>query len=96
MNSPLNDSGELATAAHAALESLFTKLAVDATQFDFYHALRHVDAAVPGAMPLGRAARPQNRVIGIAHPQPRHIGNRIPRPNPHFIFSQISHGGPGV
>ena len=65
MNSPLNDSGELATAAHAALESLFTKLAVDATQFDFYHVLRQVDAAVPGFLPLGRALRPRNEPLRL-------------------------------
>ncbi|MFZ4479349.1 MAG: type VI secretion system baseplate subunit TssG [Rhodoferax sp.] len=40
------------------LERILAELAVDATQFDFYHVLRHIDAAVPGTVPLGRAARP--------------------------------------
>lgn len=40
------------------LERIFSDLAVDATQFDFYTVMRHIDAAVPGAVPLGRAARP--------------------------------------
>jgi type VI secretion system protein ImpH len=57
------------TSAQLRLEQLFSALATDATQFDFYHALRHVDAAVPGAMPLGRAARPQNEPLRLTqHP----------------------------
>ena len=40
------------------LERLFSRLAADATQFDFYYVMRHIDATVPGTVPLGRAARP--------------------------------------
>jgi type VI secretion system protein ImpH len=51
------------------LERLFAALEADASQFDFYHALRHVDAAITGAVPLGRAARPRDEPIRLTqHP----------------------------
>lgn len=51
------------------LEYFFSALAVDATQFDFYYALRRIDAAVPGSMPLGRAARPRDEPLRLTqHP----------------------------
>lgn len=51
------------------LEGLFSGLAADATQFDFYYVLRMVDALVPGAVPLGRAARPHDEPLRLTqHP----------------------------
>jgi len=47
------------------LQPFFNKLALDATQFDFYHALRQIDAAVPGAAPLGRALRPRDEPLRL-------------------------------
>ncbi len=41
------------------LNRLFSGLAADATRFDFYYALRHVDAFVEGSTPLGRSPRPR-------------------------------------
>ena len=40
------------------LQRLFTGMAADATRFDFYYALRYVDAQLPGDTPLGRGPRP--------------------------------------
>ena len=55
--------------AQGRLEQLFINLSVDATQFDFYHVLRIIDAAVPGAVPLGRAARPRDEPLRLTqHP----------------------------
>lgn len=51
------------------LDKLFAGLEADATQFDFYYALRHIDAAIAGAIPLGRAARPRDEPIRLTqHP----------------------------
>ncbi len=47
------------------LERLFSGLEVDATQFDFYYTLRHVDASIPGALPLGRALRPRDEPLRL-------------------------------
>lgn len=47
------------------LQPLFAKLAMDATQFDFFHVLRQVDAAVPGRLPLGRALRPRDEPLRL-------------------------------
>jgi type VI secretion system protein ImpH len=47
------------------LQPLFAKLAVDATQFDFFHVLRQVDASVPGPLPLGRALRPRDEPLRL-------------------------------
>jgi type VI secretion system protein ImpH len=47
------------------LDKLFAGLGADATQFDFYYALRHIDAAIAGAVPLGRAARPRDEPIRL-------------------------------
>jgi type VI secretion system protein ImpH len=51
--------------ASAKLEALFSGLTVDATQFDFYYTLRHVDACTPGLAPLGRAARPRDEPLRL-------------------------------
>lgn len=57
------------TASEARLESLFAAMAADAPRFDFYYALRHVDAAVRGSMALGRAARPRDEPLRLTqHP----------------------------
>ena len=56
---------EAVTAASAKLQALFASLAVDATQFDFYYALRHVDACTPGTAALGRAARPRDEPLRL-------------------------------
>jgi type VI secretion system protein ImpH len=51
------------------LGKLFAGLEADATQFDFYYALRHIDAAIAGAVPLGRAARPRDEPLRLTqHP----------------------------
>ena len=47
------------------LQPMFSKLAADATQFDFYCVLRQIDAAVPGALPLGRAPRPRDEPLRL-------------------------------
>lgn len=47
------------------LGKLFAGLETDAPQFDFYYALRHIDAAIAGAVPLGRAARPRDEPIRL-------------------------------
>ena len=49
----------------AKLERLFSGLSVDATQFDFYYALRYIDACTPGTVPLGRALRPRDEPIRL-------------------------------
>jgi type VI secretion system protein ImpH len=58
------------TQAHRErMDRLFAGLTVDATQFDFYYTLRHVDAYTPGPMPLGRAARPRDEPLRLTqHP----------------------------
>lgn len=58
-----------ATPPTVRLEGLWAALAADATQFDFYRVLRQVDAAIPGAVPLGRAARPRDEPLRLTqHP----------------------------
>jgi type VI secretion system protein ImpH len=47
------------------LNKLLSGLSADATQFDFYYALRQVDAAMIGAVPLGRALRPSEEPIRL-------------------------------
>lgn len=49
----------------ARLERLFSGLSVDATQFDFYYTLRHIDAYIPGTIPLGRAPRPRDEPLRL-------------------------------
>lgn len=51
------------------LERLFSGLAADATRFDFYYALRHVDANMPSDAPLGRSPRLRNEPLRLTqHP----------------------------
>jgi len=50
---------QIPTMAQKRLEQLFQRMTEDATQFDFYTVMRSVDAALPGAAPLGRALRPR-------------------------------------
>lgn len=45
------------------LQRLFTGMAADATRFDFYYALRYVDAQLPGDTPLGRGPRPRDEPL---------------------------------
>jgi type VI secretion system protein ImpH len=52
-----------ASSIESRLENLFAGLTKDATQFDFYHVLRLLDASVPGSVPLGRAARPRDEPV---------------------------------
>jgi type VI secretion system protein ImpH len=47
------------------LNKLLSGLSADATQFDFYYALRHIDAAIVGAVPLGRALRPVDEPVRL-------------------------------
>lgn len=47
------------------LGRLFAGLEADATRFDFYYALRHIDAAIASAVPLGRAARPRDEPLRL-------------------------------
>lgn len=55
--------------SQARLEKFFADMALDATQFDFYYALRRVEAAVSGSVPLGRAARPREEPLRLTqHP----------------------------
>jgi type VI secretion system protein ImpH len=52
-------------APQVRLGKLFAGLASDASQFDFYYVLRHVDAALAGPVPLGRAARPREEPLRL-------------------------------
>lgn len=57
------------TARSNRLERLFSGLAADATRFDFYYALRHVDANMVSDAPLGRSPRPRNEPFRLTqHP----------------------------
>ncbi len=57
------------SARNHRLERLFSGLAADATRFDFYYALRHVDANMPSDAPLGRSPRPRNEPLRLTqHP----------------------------
>lgn len=47
------------------LDKLLAGLAADATQFDFYWALRNIDSAIDGSVALGRAARPRDEPIRL-------------------------------
>ena len=53
------------------LARLFSGLATDATRFDFYYTMRHIDANMESDFPLGRAPRPRfeplRLKIGRAH-----------------------------
>lgn len=62
-NAPI--APQLPLASQDRLEQLFLRMTADATQFDFYTVLRLVDAAVPGATPLGRALRPQTEPLRL-------------------------------
>ncbi len=67
-SSPL-PADEAPLAVGSRLERLFSGLEVDATQFDFYYAMRHIDACIPGSMPLGRALRPRDEPLRLTqHP----------------------------
>lgn len=58
-----------ATPPPKRLDRLFAGLEADASRFDFYYALRHIDAAIPGHVPLGRALRPGHEPIRLTqHP----------------------------
>ncbi|MEQ1593757.1 MAG: type VI secretion system baseplate subunit TssG [Casimicrobium sp.] len=51
------------------LARLFSGLSADATRFDFYFAMRHIDAYTDGNAPLGRAPRPRDEPIRLTqHP----------------------------
>ncbi len=53
----------------ARLSRLFSGLSADATRFDFYYALRHIDAYTDGHVALGRAPRPRDEPIRLTqHP----------------------------
>jgi type VI secretion system protein ImpH len=54
-----------AAAPQVRLGKLFAGLEADASQFDFYYALRHVDATIAGPIPLGRAARPRDEPLRL-------------------------------
>ncbi|MEO7548020.1 MAG: type VI secretion system baseplate subunit TssG, partial [Ramlibacter sp.] len=57
------------TPSQVRLGKLFSGLEADAPQFDFYYALRHVDAAISGRVPLGRAAKPKDEPLRLTqHP----------------------------
>jgi len=58
-------AAERRAAVLVRLDKLFSGLTADATRFDFYYTLRHVDAAVPGAIPLGRAPRPRDEPLRL-------------------------------
>lgn len=63
------DPTESAAKSVVLLQPLFDKLAMDATQFDFYSVLRQVDAKVSGTTPLGRAPRPREEPVRLTqHP----------------------------
>ena len=47
------------------LSHLFSGLSADASQFDFYYALRHIDANMESDLPLGRSPRLQHEPFRI-------------------------------
>ena len=47
------------------LRRVFEGLEADATQFDFYYAMRQIDAQLPGSTPLGRAPRPRDEPLRL-------------------------------
>ncbi|HQD66115.1 MAG TPA: type VI secretion system baseplate subunit TssG, partial [Casimicrobium huifangae] len=47
------------------LARLFSGLSADATRFDFYYVMRHVDACIEGDTPLGRAPRPRDEPLRL-------------------------------
>lgn len=47
------------------LRRVFEGLEADATQFDFYYAMRQIDAQLPGTTPLGRAPRPRDEPLRL-------------------------------
>ena len=65
MSESTSDAVQLNSASQDALAPLFSKLALDATQFDFFDVLRKVDAALPGQLPLGRSLRPQSEPLRL-------------------------------
>lgn len=69
MTMPSGPSSEVACVNPPRLEKLFSAMTQDASQFDFYHVLREIDAALPGPVPLGRAARPVDEPLRLTqHP----------------------------
>ena len=51
------------------LAHLFSGLATDATRFDFYYTMRHIDANMESDFPLGRAPRPRFEPLRLTqHP----------------------------
>ena len=51
------------------LTRLFGGLGADATRFDFYYTLRHIDAYIDGEVPLGRAPRGRDEPLRLTqHP----------------------------
>ena len=62
-------AGSAITVQSARLGRLFSGLAADASRFDFYYALRHVDANMVSDAPLGRSPRPRNEPLRLTqHP----------------------------
>lgn len=51
------------------LSRLFSGLATDASRFDFYYTMRHIDANMESPIPLGRAPRPRYEPLRMTqHP----------------------------
>ncbi len=66
MSTPAVDFAPAHTSVNTGrMDRLFAGLTVDATQFDFYYTLRHVDAYTPGGAPLGRAPRPRDEPLRL-------------------------------
>lgn len=61
--------GNARTAVDPRLSRLFGGLGADATRFDFYYTLRHIDAYIDGEVPLGRAPRGRDEPLRLTqHP----------------------------
>ncbi|MBL8310063.1 MAG: type VI secretion system baseplate subunit TssG [Burkholderiales bacterium] len=66
---PMADGGAERSALNPRLTRLFGGLGADATRFDFYYTLRHVDAYIDGDVPLGRAPRARDEPLRLTqHP----------------------------
>ena len=66
---PAPDHGAGEVQRSERLARLFSGLAADATRFDFYYAMRHIDANTESDVPLGRSPRPRNEPIRLTqHP----------------------------
>lgn len=64
-DSPVTDASVVSARQRDRLSRLFSGLAADATRFDFYYTMRHIDANMESDIPLGRSPRPRYEPLRI-------------------------------